>query len=149
MKMKLFDSYQNEEAKDNQIMKVDKINKLKSSLVKIEIGNKIGTGFFYLIGDEDFKIPVLVTSNHIIDLDLLSKDKKLKIHLNNSKVKKEIKIKGNTKRFTNKCLDITMIEIEKFDLIKFLEYDDEEIKEEKNICIFNIKKVMKYLFLME
>ena len=135
MNTQSFNVYQDEAlVKDNKIYNID-LYKLKQSLVKFEIGNQIGSGFFYLFKDNDLEIPVFVTNNHMINLDHLIKGKKIEICVNNSQKEQEIQIKENTKRFTNKCLDVTMIEVEKSDLLKFLEFDDEETKEEENICI--------------
>ena len=141
--MQLLDVNQDEAAPviGGNILDNEKIEELKSSLVKIEIGNENKIGFFYLIKNENnSEIPVLVTNNHVIDLDYLATGKKLKIYVNDSKEKQEIEIKENTRRFTNKCLDVTMIEVEKNDLIKFLEFENEEIKEDKKIYILHQQK---------
>ena len=119
-----------------------KLGDIEATLVKIIIEdenknkNKIGSGFFCLIeGDDGSKIPVLVTNNHVIDLNHLEKGKKIKIRTNNSLEEQEIEIKENTRRFTNKYLDITIIEIEKEkeNLFKFLEVDDKETEDIKDI----------------
>ena len=116
----------------------EKLKKIESSIVKVEIENKIGYGFFYIVKDTDFsEIPVLITSSNTIDLDHLVKGTIIKISDNKSKKKQEIEIKDNTRRFTNKCFDITMIEVEKNDLFNFVNIDDEEIKDGKNIYIID------------
>ena len=62
--------------KDNKILNIDDLQELKSFLVKIKIGGGTGSGFLYLVKDNNgAKIPVLVTCNHIIDLDHLNKGK--------------------------------------------------------------------------
>ena len=124
------------EIKNCQIFEINKINKLEPYLVKIETEKNIGSGFFYSFTDNDGnKIPVLVTNNHVIDLDHLKTGKTIKIS-NDTDEEQEIEIKENTRRFTNKCLDVTMIEIEKDLSNKLLKFDDDtEIEEEKNICI--------------
>ena len=127
-----------------------KLGDIEATLVKIIIEdenknkNKIGSGFFCLIeGDDGSKIPVLVTNNHVIDLNHLEKGKKIKIRTNNSLEEQEIEIKENTRRFTNKCLDITIIEIEKEkeNLFKFLEVDDKETEDIKDIYILHHPEV--------
>ena len=70
------------------------------------------------------KINALITYNHIIDLHFLNNAKKLKILVNDNN-KKEVNMKINRYKYTNKELDITIIEILDEDNInKFIEIDD-------------------------
>ena len=57
----------------------------------------------------------LVSSNQ----KMINCGKIIKIRTNNSLEEQEIEIKENTRRFTNKCLDVTMIEVEKNNSIKY------------------------------
>ena len=64
------DTYQKElEINRSPMFSIDGLQELKAYLVKIQIGRDNGSGFFYLIKDDDLEIPVLVTNNHIINLD--------------------------------------------------------------------------------
>ena len=69
------------------------------------------------------KINALITYNHILDLQFLNNAQKLKILLNDDI--KEINMKINRYKYTNKELDITIIEILDEDNInKYIEIDD-------------------------
>ena len=90
-----------------------------------------GTGFFTKIPYKNKFLPVLITINHIIDKNALETNKNITIYLNNDKIMKIIKIDNNRLRYTNKNLDVTIIEIKEREdnlNIKYIELEDEIIK---------------------
>ena len=88
-----------------------------------------GTGFFCYICDfkNNKKVPVMITNNHIIGEEDLNNNKKIKISFNDS-IFKDIELDSKRKKYTNKDLDITIIEIKKdidgINANSFLEIDE-------------------------
>ena len=120
----------------NTPMSLDEIKDLysnESSMCKIKVKNEkgnnvIGTGFFCEINDKDIPFKkVLFTNNHILN----EKNKENNIELSNeiefeylNKIKK-IKMIKNRRKYTNKNIDYTCIEIFEEDEIKqFFKIDD-------------------------
>lgn len=106
-----------------------------------------GTGFFCLIPfpDKGNSLPVLITSNHVIEKKDIIEGKKIELTLNNDEKCFEIIIDNSRKVYTNKKYDITFIEIKKsdgFDLNSFLDIDERILKDHSN-KIF--KKLSAYL----
>ena len=88
-----------------------------------------GTGFFCLIPfpDKLNRLPVLITNNHILEKDDISKGKKIIFSINEGKEQKEIIIDDSRKTYTNEEFDVTIIEMKKNDDLnfnKFLEIDE-------------------------
>ena len=88
-----------------------------------------GTGFFCYLTDQknNNQIPVMITNNHIIGENDLKNNNKIKISFNNDDIYKDIEIDSKRRKYTNKDLDITIIEIKQKDNIEkysFLELDD-------------------------
>ena len=107
------------------ICKIQFIRKNK----KNEDENATGTGFFCKIQKSDeFKyIPVLITNNHVLNENDILKGKSIKFTLNDDKISHQIIIDEKRICYTNKTLDITIIEIKKSDNIDLkicLEIDD-------------------------
>ena len=97
-------------------------NQMKKCVCKIYNGIE-GTGFFTKISFNYILLPVLITNNHILNENDIKNNKKISIYFN--KEIKNIKIDENRKRYTNKKLDITIIEIKEEDNIKeYIELDD-------------------------
>ena len=89
--------------------------------------NDKGTGFFVKIPYKSKLLPVLITTNHIINADDIQYNKNISILLNNDKKIKTIKLDNNRLKYTNEKLDITIIEIkEKVDNLNndYLELED-------------------------
>lgn len=109
---------------------------MKKCVFKIKINGINGTGFFTKIPWNKEFIKVLITNNHIINEKDIENENAFIITFNNNKIdKKFIKINKKKKNFTNKDLDITIIEItEKDEIYDFLELDEEIIN---NITLFN------------
>ena len=102
------------------------IEQMNNSVCKL-YNQSEGTGFFTKIPYNSQLLPVLITNNHIIDQDDINNNKKITIYLNNDKLLKTIKLDNNRLMYTNKILDITIIEIkEENDRLnnKYLELDD-------------------------
>ena len=89
--------------------------------------NDIGTGFFCRIRypDENRRLPVLFTNNHVLNDKQLEIDNKIKITLDDDKIEKNILIDKSRLTFTDPVLDVTIIEIKPEDQINsFLEVDE-------------------------
>ena len=125
---------------------------MKNSICKI-ISNdgKKGTGFFCKIPYLNKLLPVLITNNHILDENSIAKGKKIEITLNDDKIALIINIDNSRIKFTNKELDITLIEIkqEKDKINNFLEIDEnidkglENIYNHKSIYLLHYPKGLK------
>jgi len=106
------------------------IEQMEKNICKINIAKNQGTGFFTKIPfpNQNNMLPVLITNNHIINNDRLSKEHmKIKLDIKEEKDIKEIKeIKLNNRmKYTNEEYDITIIEIKEEDNINnYLELDD-------------------------
>jgi hypothetical protein len=72
--------------------------------------NDKGTGFFVKIPYKSKLLPVLITTNHIINIDDIQDNKSISMLLNNDKKIKTIKL-DNRLMYTNEKLDVTIIEI--------------------------------------
>ena len=119
------------------------IKQIEECICKIymnEGGN--GTGFFCYITDisNNNKIPVMITNNHIIDENDFKNNNTIKISFNNDKKYQDIILDSKRKKYTNKDLDITIIEInkEKDNINSFLEID-EKIYQNNSEVFFNKK----------
>ena len=102
------------------------LNQMNNCVCRI-YNNCEGTGFFTKIPYRSKLLSVLITNNHIIGQDDINNNKNITIYLNNDKSLKTIKLDNNRLMYTNKKLDITMIEIkENIDKLnnKYLELDD-------------------------
>ena len=84
-----------------------------------------GTGFFVKVPYKLRLLPVIITTNHAINIDDIQNNKIISLYLNNGKM--IIKLDDNRLRYTNEKLDITIIEIKENDHnlnIKYFELDD-------------------------
>ena len=89
--------------------------------------NEIGTGFFCRIRypDDNRRLPVLITNNHVLNEKDLEINNTIKITLDDDKIEKNILINKFRLTFTNPDLDVTIIEIKPEDQINsFLEVDE-------------------------
>ena len=107
----------------------EKIGKqMEKCVVKI-IKGKGGSGFFLEIPNKKNgkKILVLITNNHVIEIDDVKNEDTLIDYCFDNGEKKNFKMKGR-KRYSNEIYDITIIEMLDSDNLKdenFLELDDE------------------------
>jgi len=108
---------------------------MKKCVFKIQTNRIKGTGFFTKIPWDKAFIKVLITNNHIInEKDIENENVFIITFNNNENEKKLIKINKEKTNFTNKVLDITIIEITEKDVYDFLELDEEIIN---NIALNN------------
>ena len=70
-----------------------------------------GTGFFTKIPFNSKLLTVLITNNHVLGQNEIKKNSIITLSLNYDKKTKKIKIDDDRKTYTNKKLDITIIEI--------------------------------------
>ena len=95
---------------------------LREVRVNYKLVFQSGTGFFLNIPSRDYKF--FITSNHLLDQEFLTNEKKLVIY-NTYNDKKEIDLSINRFKFTDSQLDFTIIEILPTDMItNFLEIDE-------------------------
>ena len=78
------------------------IEQMERNICKINIGEEQGTGFFCKIPfpNQDKMLPVFITNNHVINKDILNKDK-IELDIKKEKTMKEIKL-NNRMKYTNK-----------------------------------------------
>ena len=105
---------------------------MENSVCKITCsdGKSTGTGFFCKIPFPDnYKfLPVLITNNHILNENDLTKDNRINFTLNNNKLSYSIFIDDSRKVDTSDKYDVTIIELREKDGIElnsFIELDDE------------------------
>ena len=119
------------------------LNQMDNCVCKI-YNNCEGTGFFAKIPYNSKLLPVLITNNHILNQNDISKNNSIILYLNNDKKEKILKLDDNRLKYTNEKLDITIIEIkENKDNLnnKYLELDDNIM----NYFELNEKKEPNYI----
>ena len=133
------------EIKTNQPIITAKKNKnilslLEKCVCKIITKKGTGTGCFCkMFYPDQFKLlPVLITNNHVLDQNNIKINDIIEISFDNVNIKK-IKITDSRKTYTNKDLDITIIEIKpNIDQINYYldidDYNNENYKG-KEVCI--------------
>ena len=104
---------------------IDVINKVSKSICKINIDHGSGTGFFMNINS----LKYLITANHVLSKDKIDNDIEIEIH-NHKKMK--LQFKNRKFLFYPDPIDITIIEIKKYDKvyndIEWLDYDNSFIE---------------------
>ena len=109
--------FKDEKNLDNYSYKVNIKNtekilaQMKSNVCKIYNGETKGTGFFCKISHENKDINLLITNNHVFNGNDISKKKEIKFSINNERQMGTIYLNNKIKKFTDKDLDITFIEI--------------------------------------
>ena len=78
--------------------------------------------FFCNIPLENKFIKVLITNNHVIGGKDLFEGNFIKLSLNDDKIQTKIILRSSRKKFKNKELDITFIEIIEEDLLKYINF---------------------------
>ena len=104
------------------------IFQMQNCICKIKVANKVGTGFFLKLPFPDSfnLLPVLITNNHILNENDLSKSKIIEFSINNEEKIFKIYIDDSRRIITNDIKDFTIIEIKPSDSINqksFLEVD--------------------------
>ena len=114
---------------------INKLNEqMTKSICKIYINRqREGTGFFCTFLYEKKTIKALCTNNHVIGEKELKDN--IKFSLNDKKEFYEIKLDNSRKIFTDKSLDVTIIELNEYETkemnCNYLELDDDLSKEKK------------------
>ena len=105
------------------------IEQMNNSICRI-YNNVKGNGFFTKIPYNSKLLPVLITTNNIINQDDIQNNKIISLFINNDKKIKTIKLDNNRLMYTNEKLNVTIIEIiENKDNLKnkYLELDNDII----------------------
>jgi len=110
---------------------------LNKKVCKIITEKDKGSGFFIRIPfpDKFHLLPVLITNNHILEEKDLSINNIIRLTLNDDKEERYLKIDKSRKTFTDKELDVTIIQIkpDEDEINDFLDvdedYDSEQYKE--------------------
>ena len=109
------------------------LEQMKNCACKFHIEGKKGTGFFVKVPYDNQIFNLLITNNHVLNEHDIMTGKSINISLNNEKIFKEIKIDSNRKKYTNKDLDVTIIEINNEDNINnYLSLDDNILNNDIN-----------------
>ena len=109
------------------------LNQMENCICKIYKDNgTIGTGFFCEIPFNNNLLKVLITNNHVLNENEIDNNKIINISIINKEKKKEeikrIEIDNKRKKYSNKELDITIIEIKAKDEINnYMEVDKKDI----------------------
>lgn len=117
--------------RNDQLLKINE--QMTKNVCVIVLGDVKGTGFFCKIPfpDNQNLLPTLITCNHLLNEEYINKNKSISIFLNNKNEKRDI-LTENRITYTNKELDITIIEIktEKDNIHNFLEPEkfDKDVK---------------------
>ena len=109
--------------------------------------NDKGTGFFVKIPYKSKLLPVIITTNHIINEEDIQGNRNISILLNNDKKIKTIKLDNNRLKYTNEKLDIAIIEIKENEdnlNIKYLELDDDIYNYYLYLLIFHMIHINHY-----
>ena len=111
---------------------------MEKAVCKIKLFNiGIGTGFFCYIPfpNELHLIPVLFTNHHVLKKSDIIKHKRIDFSIKNDNLSFTLEIDDDTKIYSNKSLDITIVEIKEINIlnqIKILEVDSLNNEEPKN-----------------
>ena len=87
------------------------LRQMKNCVCKIHNGKNKATGFFAKIPYYNDLLNVLITNNHVLGESDIADGQNITISLNNETIIKDIILDSNRKRYTNKTLDVTIIEI--------------------------------------
>ena len=111
-----------------------------NSVCEIKKGKESGTGIFckllyYNKNNEKKFMNTLITNNHVIGENDLYRRKEIFFAWNNKSKEKSLDLDNSRIKFTNKNLDVTIIELKEEDKINcdFLEIDPLIEKEKKNL----------------
>ena len=125
---------------------------MENCICKIHKDNgAIGTGFFCEIPFKENSIKVLITNNHVLNKNEIENNKIININIRNKEKEEEIKkikIDNTRKKYTNKELDVTIIEIneDKDNIHNYIEIDNDinnDMNLNKEEIIINYKNIYK------
>ena len=101
--------------------------------IQQENSEKRGTGFFCYIPHKEKQLPALITAYHVLDEEVLGKNKEIILNFNNCKESKTILVNDGRKIYYFADLDITIIQIRTIDdITKFMEISNEISDKDKN-----------------
>ena len=127
--------------KKQEILKI--YEQMDKCVCLITLGNGMGTGFFCFIPfkNERQYLPVLVTSGHIINDDMVKENNIICISFLDKKEIRNIELK-NRLIYTNKEYDVTIIEVKPIldKISNFLELDEKLFNENKE-CMFDKQSI--------
>ena len=110
------------------------LDQMRESVCKIHIEGKHGTGSFVQVPYDNQLLRLLITNNHVLNEQDIMPGNTIVLSLNNEKIFKKIKIESKRKKYTNKDLDVTIIEIKDEDNInKYISLDDKIMNNEIDI----------------
>ena len=118
------------------------MDQMKNYICKISrVDGELGSGFFCKIPfpDQFHLLPVLFTCNHLLNENNIKNGQIIKFRLSNN-TEKTILIDDTTKRYTNKELDTTIIEIKEIKV----KIDERDVGE-----IINFLGLMKYYMILK
>ena len=130
------------------------IQQMERGVCKFNIGNNQGTGFFCQIPfpNKNNMLPVFITSNHLINKNLLYKnDTIIKLDIEEENELKILEL-NNRMKYTNEEYDTTIIELKEddnFNLNYFLELDEIIIKNILNDVNQNKKYINETLYMIQ
>ena len=81
------------------------LEQMEKYICRIENQNGNGTGFFCKIPCGNEEIKVMITNNHVINEEILKNTKKIKVTLNDNKIKKSIVLKDKKILFTGEFIN--------------------------------------------
>ena len=142
------DDDRNNEGKTNNVaISIGILNKISNSICKINVPNTEGTGFLIEILNKKY----LMSNEHVIEKDFIEKNGIIKLTFKEDTTKKIIldKNKRFIRDFTDKGIDVTIVEIleeDNIDLNNFLKPDIENIINFKKLTN---KKIWIYEFQTE
>ena len=127
------------------------LNQMKNCICKIKNEKGKGTGFFCYIPYNNDKLPVMITNYHLINENIINKNKVINVTLNDDEVDKSIIIDENRKIYANETYDTTIIEIRpsKDKINQFLELDSNIFKQSPNLIKESIYIIQYPKFLNE
>ena len=101
------------------LKKTEKVLEQMKNNSLCRINNK-GTGFFVKIPYKSKLLPVLITSNQVINTDDIQNKINVSLYINTDKKIKLIKLDNDRLIYTNEKLDITIVEIPLINIYSFL-----------------------------
>ena len=115
------------------------LHQLMDCICKLNINGAYGTGFFFIFFLQNNKTKIfLMTNYHILDKSYYKKNNNINLLINDEKEIKTIDLRIKRNTYFNKDYDITLIELNENDNIKYyLELDDNLFRHNNNILYEN------------
>ena len=122
------------------------MNQLNDSVCKInKLYKENATGFFCKIPFSYTLLPALITNNHVLNEEDIRVNRIIKFSLKEGKIENKIIINENRITFTNKDLDVTIIEI-----IPTIDGINDFLEVDPTIDKFNLReKIKDYIYILQ